>query len=81
MADTNGGWPTAILRLVPFAATMVLMVILWDACGGGSLFSASSSSSATSTGTPTPGSGSFLYVTNFAAGNVIAYHRNPKTGG
>jgi len=58
------------------------MVILWDACGGGSLFSASSSSSATGgTGTPTPGSGSFLYVTNFAAGDVIAYHRNPKTGG
>lgn len=86
-AAVNGmGWRVrmalaAILRLVPFVATMVLMVILWDACGGGSLFSASSSSSATSTGTPTPGSGSFLYVTNFAAGNVIAYHRNPKTGG
>lgn len=72
----------AILRLVPFAATMVLTVILSDACGGGSLFTASSSSSATDgTGTPTPGSGSFLYVTNFAAGDVIAYHRNPTTGG
>src|SRR5271154_4541453 len=25
-----------ILRIVPFAAAMVLMVILWAACGGGS---------------------------------------------
>jgi 6-phosphogluconolactonase (cycloisomerase 2 family) len=90
-ASMNGqakgwGWRTrtalaGVLRLVPFFATMVLMVILWDACGGGLFPTVTSSSSATGgTGTPTPGSGSFFYVTNFAAGNVGAYRRNATTG-
>jgi len=83
---TGWGWRTRtalanVLRVVPFFITMVLMVILWNACGGGLFPTVTSSSSATGgTGTPTPGSGSFFYVTNFAAGSVSAYRRNSTTG-
>ena len=65
------------LRIVPFAAAMVLMGVLWGACGGGLYPRVTSSSSS---GTATPGSGSFFYVTNFASGTVAEYHRNPRTG-
>jgi 6-phosphogluconolactonase (cycloisomerase 2 family) len=70
----------AILRLLPFAAAMVLMGVMWDACGGGSLFSASSSASPTSTSTKIPGSGAFLYVTENATGFISEYSRNSTNG-
>lgn len=89
-ASMNGkakgwGWRTRTalanaLRLVPFFFTMILMVILWDACGGGLFPKVTSSSSATSTSTKTPGSGAFLYVTENATGLISQYNRNPASG-
>ncbi|MGA2410407.1 MAG: beta-propeller fold lactonase family protein, partial [Candidatus Binataceae bacterium] len=69
-----------LLRIIPFAAAMVLMMVLWGACGDGLFPEVTSSSSSSGTGTPTPGSGSFFYVTNYAAGNVSEFHRNPSSG-
>jgi 6-phosphogluconolactonase (cycloisomerase 2 family) len=69
-----------VLRVVPFFVTMAMMVILWDACGGGLFPKVSSSSSATSTSTKTPGLGNFLYVTENATGFISEYSRNPTTG-
>jgi 6-phosphogluconolactonase len=69
-----------VLRVVPFAASMVLMVVLWGACGGGVFPEVSGSSSPTSTSTKTPGLGNFLYVTENATGFISEYSRNPSTG-
>src|SRR5271163_1078445 len=68
------------LRILPFLTVMVLMGVMWGACGGGLYPRVSNSSSSSGTGTPTPGSGSFFYLTNFASGNVAEYHRNATTG-
>lgn len=69
-----------LLRLLPFAATMLLLVILWGACGGGIFPEVTSSSSATSTATITPGAGAFLYVTENATGLISQYSRNTTSG-
>jgi 6-phosphogluconolactonase len=65
---------------VPFAASMVLIVALWGACGGGVFPEATNSSSATTGPTKTPGQGAFLYVTEFATGLVSGYSRDPSSG-
>jgi 6-phosphogluconolactonase len=69
-----------LLRIVPFAASMVLLVVLGGACGGGVFKEVTGSSTPTSTSTKTPGLGNFLYVTENSTGFISEYSRKSSTG-